>query len=164
MTIRRLVASDAAGFRALRLESLRDTPWAFGATHAESLALPLAAFADRLARETVAGAFVGGALAGIATMERETGGHVRHRAYVAAVYVRTPARGQGLARRMLDWLAGQAAAEGILQLELHVATGNAPAIAAYTAAGFERHGLVPRAILCEGRFLDECLMVRFLDR
>jgi ribosomal protein S18 acetylase RimI-like enzyme len=164
MNVRKLRApEDAAAFRAIRLEALADAPWAYGETLAEAEALGLDDFAARLQGGTVAGAFDDRQLAGIAAMWRDHG-NGQHRAYVAGIYVRPDARGNGYARRMLDWLATEAMAAGIRQLELHVATENRPAIAAYLAAGFAEYGIVPRAILSEGRFLDEVLMVRFLDR
>lgn len=46
-------------------------------------------------------------------------------------------------------------APGILQLELQVATWNAPAIAAYARAGFERVATIPRAMRDAEVFADK---------
>ncbi len=162
-TVRRLGASDAAAYREIRLESLRDAPDAYGSVYADWADAPMQTFADRRQSAFVVGAFDNGALVGLAVMDREKGGNTRHRALLTAVYVRPAARGKGLTMAMMEAIAAHAVAEGILQLELHVVVTNAAAIRAYEAAGFERAGLCPRAIMSRGRFADELLMVRRLD-
>jgi ribosomal protein S18 acetylase RimI-like enzyme len=161
--IRRLGPDDAAAYRAIRLESLRDAPDAYGSVHADWANAPVQTFADRTRSGFVVGAFDGDVLVGLAAMDREKGGNTRHRALVTAVYVRPEARGRGMTVAMMDFVAAHAVAEGIMQLELHVLVTNAPAIRAYEAAGFDRAGLCPRSILSRGQFLDEMLMVRRLD-
>ncbi len=160
MIIRRLGPADAAAFRRIRLDALRDTPDAYGSIYDDWADAPETTFADRTRSGFVAGAFEGEALVGLSVMDREKGGNTRHRALVTAVYVRPNARGQGIAAAML---AANAAAEGIVQLELHVLVTNEAAIRVYEAAGYERAGLCPRAILSRGLFFDELLMIRRLD-
>ena len=45
-----------------------------------------------------------------------------------------------------------------------VAVGNTPAIRLYQKAGFEIYGTEPRALFVNGRYIDEHMMVRFLDK
>ena len=161
--IRRLAPPDAAEFRALRLEALAAHPAAYGSTVADWERAPLADFAAWLERSLVFGAFDADSLIGVAALDRERGGNARHRALVTAVYVRAAARRRGIASGLLAMLAETARGDGVLQLELHVAVDNPAAIAAYEATGFRRFGIVPRAIRSEGRFVDEHLMVWFLD-
>jgi ribosomal protein S18 acetylase RimI-like enzyme len=160
--IRRLQAEDAAAYRDIRLESLREAPDAYGSVHSDWADAPLSLFADRTGQSIVLGAFNDGKLVGLAVLDREKGGNTRHRALVTAVYVRPAARGRGLAGQLLQTLAEGARPDGILQLELHVAVTNTAAIRAYEKAGFERAGIAPRSILSTGRFIDEMLMVLWL--
>ena len=75
MHIRRLDATDAAAFQALRLSALLDTPEAFGASHEEELALTPAQVAERFAEapaQGVFGAFDGQTLVGMAGLARDS--------------------------------------------------------------------------------------------
>ncbi len=161
-TLRRLLPDDAADFRTLRLQALQDTPWAYGSSYQDWAEAPLQRFAERLQDSYVIGAFAG-PLVGVAAYDREPGGHARHRGWITAVYVRPDQRGGGTARTMLAALIAEARRDGLLQLELQVATDNDPAIRCYLALGFQPHGLCPRALMVQGRFIDERLMVLPLD-
>ena len=52
----------------------------------------------------------------------------------------------------------------VLQVHLGVAADNLPALRLYRQAGFELYGTDPRFMKVDGRYIDEHLMVRFLDR
>jgi ribosomal protein S18 acetylase RimI-like enzyme len=161
--VRRLNAADAEAFREIRLEGLRLDPDAFGSALSDHINRPLDHFRKRLTGSNVVGCFDGTRLMGIAAYNREQGGNTRHRAMITSVYVRPEARGQGRMAAILAELEAIGRRDGVLQLELHVALDNAAGIAAYERAGYERHGVSPRAILSGGRFIDEVLMVRRLD-
>lgn len=164
MTVRRLGPADAGAFRDIRLTALRGHPDAYGSTLADWQDRPLAEFEEAATRRYIYGLFdSAGRITGLAAYDRMRGGNERHRALVTAVYVRPEARGQGGAGRLIEAIAAQAVRDGVLQLELHVAANNAAAIAAYRRCGFQAHGTSPRAILCNGRFLDEVLMVCMLE-
>lgn len=57
--------------------------------------------------------------------------------------------------RLLAALAEDARAQGILQLELQVATWTAPAIAPHARAGFDRLAPIPRALRDAEGFADK---------
>lgn len=72
-------------------------------------------------------------------------------------------RGQGLARHVLAGLARYAAdVLALRKLCLEVRADNAPAIAAYARAGFERVGVRRGHFWARGAFHDVLLMERFL--
>ena len=163
MTIRRLDPSDWARFREIRLDMLRTAPTAFGSTQEEWAAKPERDIRDWLAKIHTLGLFDGPRLVGTAAFHRQTSPRATHRAEVIAVYLRPAARGQGHALTLLAALADAAKTQGILQLDLHVADWNAPAIALYARAGFATTGRMPRAMRHGGRFSDTLIMVRALD-
>jgi RimJ/RimL family protein N-acetyltransferase len=163
MTIRRLDPSDWARFREIRLDMLRAAPRAFGSTEAEWAEKPEREIRDWLARMHTLALFDGPRILGTAAVHRRPGSRADHRAEVIAVYLRPEARGQGQGAALLAGLAAAARAEGVLQLELEVATWNTAAIAAYERAGFVRVGLMPRAMRDGARFVDDLIMVLPLD-
>lgn len=136
--IRRLAPADAAACRDLRLTALAGCPGAFAADHDEVAALPLAAFADRLAGGAVFAADRGGGgLDGMAGFYIRTGRKTCHRGTLWGIYVRPGARGRGLGRTLV-------------------------ALRLYRAAGFRRYGCERRALKLGDRYVDELLLtVRF---
>ena len=52
----------------------------------------------------------------------------------------------------------------VIQVHLMVGAHNAPAIRLYQKAGFTTYGTDPRCLYVNGRYIDEHMMVRFLDR
>ena len=140
MNIRRLSASDAAAFQALRLAALLDTPEAFATSHVEEKDLPLAAFEARLAERpghAVFGAFDGDTLVGITGLKRESLLQTAHKGHIWGMYVAGAARGHGVARElMLAALAHARATPGIEKVTLSVDAANVAAIALYESLGF----------------------------
>src|SRR6185312_8004619 len=133
MNIRRLSPSDATAFRALRLAALLDTPDAFVASHEEEKDRPLDFFESRLVERpghAVFGAFVGDALAAVAGLARDATIQLAHKCNLWGMYVAPPARGQGVARQLLEAvLAHASATPGIAKVTLSVDSANVAAIA-----------------------------------
>jgi hypothetical protein len=71
--IRRLAEADAAAFRGLRLAGLQESPTGFGSSYAAEKDSTVADFAAIIARNYIAGAFVGEHLAGVAGFYAHSG-------------------------------------------------------------------------------------------
>lgn len=162
--IRRLGADDVARYRDIRSEALARHPEAFGTTIAE--------FAERSDADLVkllgalavyAGVADSGELAGIAAFERDTGTKAAHRGWLLQVYVRPPYRGRGLGEALVERIV-EHARHHVVQLHLGVWTENRPALDLYRRCGFSIYGTDPRYLFVNGRYVDEHLMVRFLDK
>ncbi len=163
LTIRRLLSSDAPAFQTLRLAALRDCPSAFSASLEAECDTPLAAIEANLAQRNLFGAFAGADLAGMVGLARETTPKLRHKAEVRAMYVARPHRGKGVGKLLLEKACAVAATmDGVRQLTLVVTAGNGAALALYEAHGFAVYGCEPRALLVDGVFYDNLLMVRHL--
>lgn len=159
--VRRLSEWDAEDFRAIRLEGLQRHPEAFGATHADEAAQPMAFFSDRLKNSAVFGGFEGTTLLGVAGLYFLEQEKVRHKAVLYGMYVRDPARGTGLARQLVDAVLDHARQEVEL-VQLSVMTSNDAARRLYERCGFKLFGVEPRALKIAGRYLDEALMHKLL--
>ena len=163
MTIRPLVAANAALFQALRLRGLLECPTAFASSHAEEVNLDLATVAQRItarADRAIFGAFDASALVAIVGVQREAMVKLAHKAFLWGVYVAPEARGQGVGARLLQHALGYAAASlKVRQVKLGVNTGNEAAIALYERLGFVTYGVERGYLLVDGVLHDECQMV-----
>lgn len=163
--IRLFTDADAAAFYALRLRALTEEPEAFGRSAEEYSGTPLVEVAARLrARDD---AFTLGAwtpaCVGIAGFVRADGVKTRHCGMIWGVYVAPEARGQGIARALMQGILARAAAlPGLEQIHLTVTTTNVAASTLYRSLGFVCYGTEPRALKLGDRYLDEDLMVYHL--
>lgn len=158
-TVRRLTATDAAAYHALRLEGFGRHPLQFRVAPEDESGLPLEAVAARLDGTFVAGGFDSYGLAGGGGLTRFEGAKLRHRALLWGMYVQERARGRGLADALMRVLLAQARTDGIEQVLLTVAADNDRARRLYARWGFSVYGIEPRAIKVEHGYLDEALMV-----
>lgn len=167
--LRELESSDARAYFAVRLEALEAAPEAFAASASEWAEEPLDAVRLRLKENrasadiSLVGAFDRAELVGITGVWRHVRWKLRHKGEVVAVYVRPAWRGRGVAGRLLDEILDRARAmPGVEQLQLGVGRDNEAATRLYRSRGFEPFGLERRALLVDGRYVDEVLMQRFL--
>lgn len=163
-TIRRLGPEDAGAYRAIRHEALVHHPEAFVST-AESFAQKTdAEIVQTLEALTVFGGFLpDGTLGGINAFLRNDGAKERHRGWMIQVYTRPEHRGTGLSRALVEHLVAHAR-HHVIQIHLGVWSENEPAIRLYRKLGFDIYATEPRYLFVNGRYIDEHMMVRFLDR
>ena len=171
--IRTLHRSDAAAFRALRLEALRRCPAAFGASFETEQRLTDDEFARRIPEQppdAVFGAFLdsdaGSVLSGMIGFRVHPNPKERHKGMVWGMYVRPDARRRGIAatllRRVVDHANG---VSGLEIVQLSVVSDQAPARALYDRAGFVAYGIERRALrLGPGDYRDEELRALHLHR
>jgi ribosomal protein S18 acetylase RimI-like enzyme len=160
--IRLLTPSDAIAYRNVRLDGLERDSAAFSSTLARESAMPLDWFVERIVKGNVFGAFDESALVGVAGYWPQQGAKVCHKAGLWGMYVRQAARGRGLGERLIEAIVEHATGRVEL-LQLGVASDNAAAIRLYQKAGFSEYGREMKALKQDGRYVDELLMVRFLE-
>jgi len=160
--IRNAAISDAALFRALRLEALENHPTAFGSDYAENILKPPQFWEERLSfngdEQAIFFAEQNGQLIGMAGIFRSLSKKNLHSANVFGVYVKPNWRGrqisQILVKACLDW----AKLKSITIVKLAVVTSNRSAIHSYEQCGFVIYGKEPKALLVDGIYYDEYLM------
>jgi ribosomal protein S18 acetylase RimI-like enzyme len=162
IAIRRLVPDDLAGYKEIRLEALKTSPTAFGASYEGVSGRPDSYFLEAVNKLALFGAFDGARQVGLVAFRRNEGMKDAHRGDLIQMYVRPEARGTGAAMSLVQTVIAHAATM-VEQLHLSVTTDNAPAIRLYEKAGFTIYGTEPRALKVDGRYIDEHLMVRFLE-
>ena len=163
-SIRQLGLSDVAAYRSIRHEALLNHPEAF-LSSAEAFAEKSDAdIRQTLEALTIFGAVLpDGSIGGMNAFLRNEGQKERHRGWMLQVYVRPEHRGTGMSKALCEHLI-EHAREQVIQVHLGVWAENEPAIRLYQRLGFETYGTEPRYLYVNGRYLDEHLMVRFLDK
>ena len=165
--IRLLAAADLPAFKDLRDEMLAAHPEAFTSDAAEERTKEPTDYLQRLGLDRrergqfVLGAWRGEHLVGAIGCERERRRKVRHIGHVIGMMVRPEARGQGIARDLMQGLIGECRrTEGVELLTLSVTAGNLPAVRLYESIGFSVYGNLRRAIRLEnGQYHDKLHMV-----
>jgi ribosomal protein S18 acetylase RimI-like enzyme len=166
MNIRRLSPPDAIAYRRLRLRGLRQSPMAFGSSHAEEAKYPLAVFEARLqqsATKWAFGAFAGEQLVGVVTLIRDGKPKARHKASIYGMYVERKMRRNGLGRQLLSRaLEAARRMPGLRQVRLAVVEGNRPALRLYESAGFKIYGREEAALRVAGKLYAELFLAHRL--
>ena len=162
LQIRRLEASDAALYRDIRLEALKKNPEAFGSTFERENAQPLSWFEAVVVRADIFGAFLDGALVGIAGYAAQEGSKQAHKGLLWGMYVRTAGRNASLGKRLVAAVLDHARGR-VEMVQLTVVSENEAARRLYGAMGFVEYGYEKRALKQDDRYYDEVLMVKFLD-
>jgi GNAT superfamily N-acetyltransferase len=158
LEIRRLGVEDATALMRLRREALENEPLAFASSveddRAASLEFVRTALADKEA-QAVFGSFEGGELTGMLGLLRGSKRKQRHTAGIWGMYVASGSRNRGVGRALLEAAIAQARGWGVRQVQLSVTETALTARRLYESAGFRAWGQEPRALLWEGRFVDE---------
>jgi RimJ/RimL family protein N-acetyltransferase len=166
--IREAKPADAIPFRELRLDALQDSPTAFSADYQKNLSHPAKHWEDMLTMQpdeaTIFLAIQEGNLIGMTGMVRGNSSKTRHSAMIWGVYVRPEWRGLHIAEELIKSCLKWAKLRKIVLAKLGVVSINTAAIGCYERCGFQAYGTEPRAICYEGKYYDELLMYRPLDK
>jgi RimJ/RimL family protein N-acetyltransferase len=163
MHVARLVASDAARYRALMLHAYEVAADAFTSTPAERAAEPESWWVKRIADprglSASFGAFDDDELVGTVTVEFSEKAKTRHKCHLVGMFVAESARQLGAGRALVRAaLEAATARPGIEVVTLTVTEGNAAAIALYESCGFRAFGVEPMAIATPGGFKSKVHM------
>ena len=157
-TVRRLETDDAAAYRELRLEGLKDHPDSFGASWEDEIEKPDSWWRERLASNTVFGGWTERSpLLGVAGFQVPGAAKQRHKGMLWGMYVRPDARGTGLAASLLQHVIAHARPQ-VEEIRLTVMASNTAAHRLYSAAGFRPYGLERRALKVGDVYYDDMLM------
>jgi RimJ/RimL family protein N-acetyltransferase len=164
--IRQLMPGDAALYRSIRLEGLKQSPEAFGSTFDAEFTKPLAWFFDRLSSSVVFGAIhdtkiLDAKILGVAGFAVRDGDKEAHKGLLWGMYVRPDARGAGVARRLVEAVLAHARPHVEL-IQLSVVVGNEQARRLYARLGFVEYGIEKNSLKYGGRYHDEILMAKDL--
>ncbi len=166
--VRPAAEGDAAAYRELRLEALRDHPQAFGSDYETALARPPEWWVERLKKAGTPGwprmylAWAGGEPAGLCGLVMREGPKVQHNAELISMYVRPAWRVSGVADALIASALQWAKEQGATIVKLAVVTTNLGARRCYERNGFAPYGTEPEALCHGGAYLDEMLMARKL--
>jgi len=162
--VRRLEKGDAAAWWRMRLESLKEEPYAFSGSVAEHLQLSIESVGERLANPPQGaidlGAFAGDELVGMVVFVRVPGEKQHHKGRISAIYVSAAQRGKGTARALLARLLEMVRRDPSLeQILVSVSASQAAACALYRSLGFEIYGTEPGAMKIGTTYIDSHDMI-----
>jgi RimJ/RimL family protein N-acetyltransferase len=158
ITLRRLEPRDVDAYRTLRLEGLKAHPEAFGSSWDYEVEQSASWWTERLTTSAVFGGGVDSApLAGVAGFRVRDGAKLAHKGILWGMYVRSAARGTGLAAALVREVVTHARPL-VEEVCLTVVATNTAALRLYRAAGFAEYGLERHALNVDGTFHDEVLM------
>ena len=160
--IRHLMPADARLYREIRLEALQQAPEAFGSTFEQECSQSLAQFEEALTKADVFGAFRETDLLGMAGYRTQAGAKRAHKGFLWGMYVRSSARGTGVAKHLVEAVLGHAR-ERVELVQLTVVSENVAAQRLYRSCGFVAYGHEVHALQQGGRYYDEVLMAVALD-
>jgi ribosomal protein S18 acetylase RimI-like enzyme len=154
MHIRQITSQDAAAYRNLRLEGLRNHPEAFSESVEEFAARAVGDIAAMIGDNPASpDGFILGAfddkdrLVGVVSLARESFLKERHKAILWGMHVSADYRRRGIGRRLVEELVTRARDYGdIEQIILNAATRNTPAVRFYESLGFRSFGREPNAL------------------
>jgi RimJ/RimL family protein N-acetyltransferase len=160
ISVRRLGPADLGAYKHLRDEALRLHPEAFTSDHETEQRRTPESYLGRLGlSEPLGGSFLLGAFAGrpgqeqligALGLERETRSKTRHIAWLIALMVLPAHTGRGVGRQLVASCVEQArAATGLEMIVLSVTASSERVVRLYERAGFERYGMIPRAVRIE---------------
>jgi ribosomal protein S18 acetylase RimI-like enzyme len=138
-TIRRAAIGDEPVVRALRIEALTESPWAFGSTLEREFGRTTADwqrwFSPGVTLVLEAGDLPRGLVAGVHDKDR------RGVVHLMAMWVHRSLRASGAADALVTALLDWAAAEGATEITLCIAKGNDRAQRCYERNGFRATGV-----------------------
>lgn len=163
MTVAVLTASHAVPYKALMLHAYEHAADAFTSTPEERAKETDEWWTTRIAHPqglTVAfGALEEGRLVGTVALEFSAKPKTQHKALVVGMYVMPAARGQGLARILMQTAVQFCVRRGnIRAVQLEVTDGNLPAVALYQSLGFVAYGVEPMGLLTPTGFKSKVHM------
>jgi len=168
ISIRFANPEDSAALLDLRLESLSMHPEAFAADIDLTVADGTGGWAKLITdyaqnnSGVVSIACTGAELIGMAGITRGHWPKTRHFGVLWGVYVKPAWRGFHVCEAMLHEIFEWVAENGMSVIYLGVTVSEKSAIRCYSRCGFAEYGIEPKAILYQGMYYDQVLMVKLL--
>ena len=163
VSYRFLTTDDVDIFQRMRLRAIKDDPEAFLESYEEIAEKPTWYFKRYFDNGWIAGVFMDGHLKGICGLYRHKGVLIAHKGTVWGVFVATEARGHGFGKQMITLLCNKAKEAGIEQVLLSTNVENTVTVGLYESLGFVAYGVEKHMIKIEDRYIDEVMMIKFLD-
>ena len=171
LTCRELTSADWIAYKALRLYSLKEAPFAFSDAYEDLVTLDDSFFKKELTstspakEEFTIGAFSSSQkMMGFIYFRRDQRSKARHKAMVHRMYVHPTYRRKGIGHQLITRVLKRAQQlDRLEQIHLWVLGTDSPAQLFYEKLGFESQGTVVRKdLIINGIYVDAVYMVLYL--
>jgi len=166
IVVRAAMILDADEFRALRLDAIEDSPFAFPADYTVTVNQPMSFWENRLKSDETRTIFFAeheNRLIGMTGIYKGDLPKTKHGATIWGVYVRPEWRGLRIAESLIESCIGWAKSHEVKIVKLGVTAASTSAVRCYQRCGFIIYGTEPRGIFYEAQYYDGYLMYRSLD-
>lgn len=167
--IKTLPPDEWQKYKKIRLESLKESPLAFGKTYEEDAALSDDDWMAKLKKVQEDGgtwllfAMKGDKIIGMLGAYRDSLQKFQHIVHIIGVYVTPKERGSGVGKQLFQELLKNITKDStVKKMKLIVAVGQDAAKAMYLSEGFKAVGRQEKEICFEGDYYDEILMEKIL--
>ena len=156
VVVTELLPADWQRLRSLRLQSLADSPHAYGASHEVEAELSQDAWLERMGKSKYFAASIDGTDCAIMSVE-ELDGDFGANIWLGGCWVNPDVRGTGVMKAMVHFIDSVALDRGWQCQGLGVWHDNYPAIAAYERLGFECKGELQESTRKPGLFFQRMI-------
>ncbi len=159
--IKVLTEKNTDTFIEIRMESLRESPLAFGASFEDGIdrELTFQNLKNRTDENFILGYFEESQLVGIVGFIREQKRKKRHKSFIWGMFVSQNSRGSGIGKKlMLEVMNRAKKIDGLSKINLSVTKSQQNAIAFYHGLGFVEYAVEKDALRVDGQAIDEIFM------
>ncbi len=159
--IRKITVDDFDEWKILRLEAVKLNPESFGESYEGVEKQGIRWFEESLKNSITFSYLQDGKMVGLVGVFSAQPENMRHRANLFGLYVKAEHRGKGIGSTLVEQVIGYAKPNH-KQIHLTVTTTNQSAMSLYKKHGFVIYGTEPDALLVDGKYYDEYLMMKKL--
>lgn len=169
ITVRPVTLEDLSMFRDLRLESLKNEPYAFLATYEDEVQVAEEKWKERI-ENSIKGengvtivAEAEGKIVGLVGVSYGRHPKIKHTAHIWGTYVEPEYRGRGIGKKLMEKIIELAKVNpNVKKIKIEVVPEQESALKLYEKVGFTPIGTAKNELYVDGKYFDSYMMEMYL--